>query len=118
MATSRYVHYRNSEGSPWFSASLCLSALLILGLPGNTALRAETPAPACKSTGTGTLEMIPLESKVFGNKRLLRVWLPPDYSVLVAPRSGIPCSTFLMGRCFLTVAHPSRFQMSGVWTKP
>jgi len=102
------------RGSPWFSASPCLSPLLILGLANEPTLKAETPEQACKSTVTGTLEMVPLESKVFGNKRLLRVWLPPGYSEPVAPRSGIPCSTSLMGRCFLTVAHPNRFQMSGV----
>jgi len=54
--------------------------LLMLGLPDEATLKAETPAQACKSTVTGRLEMIPLESKVFGNKRLLRVWLPPGYS--------------------------------------
>jgi enterochelin esterase-like enzyme len=53
-------------------------------------LKGETPAQACKSTVTGTLEMIPLESKVFGNKRLLRVWLPPGYSEPVAAAKRYP----------------------------
>jgi hypothetical protein len=35
--------------------------LLMLGLPDEATLKAETPAQACKSTVTGTLEMIPLE---------------------------------------------------------
>src|SRR6202044_3726782 len=60
-----------------FSLSI---TLLILGLANEATLKAEPPAHACKSTGTGTLEMIPLDSKVFGNKRFLRVWLPPGYS--------------------------------------
>jgi hypothetical protein len=64
--------------------------LLILGVPSEATLKAEAPARACKSTVTGTLEMIPLESKVFGNKRLLRVWLPPGYSEPVAAAKRYP----------------------------
>ena len=45
-------------------------ALLILGRPNEATLKAEAPAQACKSTVTGALELIPLESKVYGNKRL------------------------------------------------
>ena len=55
-------------------------SLLLIGLPDKAALKAETPTPACKSTVTGTLEMLPFESKVYGDKRLLRVWLPTGYS--------------------------------------
>jgi enterochelin esterase-like enzyme len=50
--------------------------LLILGVLSEATLTAQP----CKSTVTGPLEMLPLESKVFGNKRFLRVWLPPGYS--------------------------------------
>jgi pullulanase len=64
--------------------------LLILGLPGEAILKAEAPAKPCKSTVTGTLETIPLESKVFGNKRFLRVWLPPGYSDPVATSKRYP----------------------------
>jgi len=64
--------------------------LLILGTPSEATLKAEVPAQACKSTVTGTLEMIPLESKVFGNKRFLRVWLPPGYSNPVAAAKRYP----------------------------
>jgi enterochelin esterase-like enzyme len=64
--------------------------LLILGVPSEATLKAEAPAQACKSTVTGTLEMIPLESKVFGNKRFLRVWLPPGYSDPVAAAKRYP----------------------------
>jgi enterochelin esterase-like enzyme len=54
--------------------------LLILGGPSGAWLKAETPALACKSTVTGTLEIISLQSKIYGNERSLRVWLPPSYS--------------------------------------
>src|SRR5579875_3380268 len=40
---------------------------------------AQTPVPPCKSTVTGTLEVLPLESKVYGGTRSLRVWLPDGY---------------------------------------
>jgi enterochelin esterase-like enzyme len=55
-------------------------SLLVLEVTGERALMAEAPAESCKSTVTGTLEMVPFESKVYGDKRLLRVWLPPGYS--------------------------------------
>jgi enterochelin esterase-like enzyme len=54
--------------------------LLILGIPGEATLKAEAPTQACKSTVTGTLEMVPFESKVYGDKRRMRVWLPTGYS--------------------------------------
>lgn len=54
--------------------------LLILGIPGEATLKAEAPTQACKSTVTGTLEMVPLQSKVYGDQRLMRVWLPTGYS--------------------------------------
>ena len=43
-------------------------------------LAAQTSTQQCKSTVTGTLEIISVESKVYGDKRTLRVWLPPGYS--------------------------------------
>jgi predicted alpha/beta superfamily hydrolase len=41
-------------------------------------LLAQTPT--CHSTVTGDLEIVPLTSKVYGNERKLRIWLPPGYS--------------------------------------
>jgi hypothetical protein len=73
----------------WIQVRMSIT-LLILGLPNEVTLKAETPAQACKSTVTRTLQMIPLESKVFGNKRLLRVWLPPGYSAPVAAAKRYP----------------------------
>jgi predicted alpha/beta superfamily hydrolase len=34
----------------------------------------------CKSTVTGTLDIVGIESSVFHNERYLRIWLPPGYS--------------------------------------
>jgi enterochelin esterase-like enzyme len=64
--------------------------LMIVGAASETELKAQAPAQACKSTVTGTLEIIPLESKVFGNRRLLRVWLPPGYSAQAAAAKRYP----------------------------
>ena len=55
-------------------------SLLICGLMLNAKSESQVPAQACKSTVIGDLEIIPLESRVYGNKRSLRVWLPPGYS--------------------------------------
>ena len=52
----------------------------LLGATAEAKLNAQTPAPLCKSTVTGMLEVTPLESKVYGNKRSLREWLPDGYS--------------------------------------
>ena len=57
-----------------FRLALFIS-LLILGVLSEARLTAQP----CKSTVTGTLEILPLGSKVFGNKRFLRIWLPPGY---------------------------------------
>jgi enterochelin esterase-like enzyme len=40
----------------------------------------QTPSSSCKSTVTGDLEIVPLTSKVYGNERKLRIWLPPGYN--------------------------------------
>ena len=64
--------------------------LLMLGVPLGATSTSEVPAQPCKSTVTGTLEVIPLESKVYGNKRSLRVWLPPGYSDPVAASKRYP----------------------------
>jgi pullulanase len=58
-------------------ASIGLLALFL----GVFTLMAQTLATSCKSTVTGILEVVPLESKVYGDKRTLRVWLPTGYSV-------------------------------------
>jgi enterochelin esterase-like enzyme len=56
-----------------------LFVALLLGRSEAT-LKAQVQTQACKSTVTGTLEMVPFESRVYGDKRLMRVWLPTGYS--------------------------------------
>ncbi len=70
-----------------FSLSI---ALLIFGLGNEAAPTAQSQAQECKNTVTGTLEMIPIESKVYANQRFLRVWLPPGYSQPVAATTRYP----------------------------
>jgi hypothetical protein len=60
-------------------------ALLILGLPGDTALKAETPAQACKSTVTGTLEMGLLESTSMQNAP--QIPIPTRKKIMAAART-------------------------------
>lgn len=64
-------------------------ALVFAAALGTTTACAPTPAPSAAPPATpdpdrpglrGTLEIVPLESEVFGNRRSLRVWLPPGYS--------------------------------------
>ncbi len=43
--------------------------------------RAAEPITSCQSTATGDLRLHQLESRIFGNKRSIRVLLPPDYDV-------------------------------------
>ena len=85
---------------------ICLTLLLTLfvGVTSERVLVAEVPSEPCKSTVTGTLEMIPLESKVYGDKRLLRVWLPSDYSSSTDSTNRYPVlylfdGQFLFDRC-------------------
>jgi enterochelin esterase-like enzyme len=52
--------------------------LLFLGVRGQAIPNSNAPGP-CKSTVTGTLETVPLVSRVYGDKRILRVWLPAGY---------------------------------------
>lgn len=58
-----------------------LLALAVLCLPLVTAAAGRNEG--CAATVNGNLEIVPLQSRIFGNTRMLRVLLPPDY-----PRSG------------------------------
>ena len=58
-------------------AGAVLAAALVAG--GAAEGQAEGQAQACRRTVTGTLEVFDLTSKVFGNVRKARVWLPPGY---------------------------------------
>ena len=68
------------ERLPVILRLMVLVSVLVLELTSERGLKAEVQAQACKSTVIGTLEMVPLESKVYGDKRLMRVWLPTGYS--------------------------------------
>ena len=59
---------------------ILLFHLLIFGLANVGIVEAQAPAQPCKSTVSGTLEMMSFPSKVYGDKRLMRVWLPVGYS--------------------------------------
>jgi enterochelin esterase-like enzyme len=59
---------------------ILLFHLLILGLANGGKVEAQTPAQPCKSTASGTLEMMSFRSKIYGDKRLMRVWLPTGYN--------------------------------------
>ena len=52
---------------------------MFIGTTVEATLNAQYPAPPCESTVTGTLEAVPLDSKVYANKRFFRAWLPPGY---------------------------------------
>jgi enterochelin esterase-like enzyme len=61
------------------------------------------PAP-CRSTVTGDLEIVPFTSKVFGNERKLRIWLPPGYHDAAQEQTTYSVlymfdSTWLFDRC-------------------
>src|ERR1700678_3559847 len=82
VAIGVYISSASSalKETPMLVRMVLVLNLVLLGTTAHAKLNAQTVAPPCKSTVTGTLEVIPLESKVYGNKRFLRVWLPPGYS--------------------------------------
>src|ERR1700690_3209984 len=49
-----------------------------MSLPTTRRLKTK-PAAAALPVSTGKLWLHDLSSRIFGNTRLLRVWLPPDY---------------------------------------
>ena len=55
---------------------LSLGLLILLqGVPASTRIQERD----CASTATGRLEIVPFQSRIFGNTRMLRVLLPPGY---------------------------------------
>jgi predicted alpha/beta superfamily hydrolase len=81
---------------------LCLAALW-----SSWAGAQSTP---CKSTATGDLRLHPFESKIFGNTRTLRVWLPPGYDSAANPDKRYPVLYMLDGQnlfdaCLSEVSH-------------
>jgi len=66
---------KKEEGSNNVTRVFCV-LLIIFRAVLEVAATQETP---CVTTATGDLEIVPFQSKVFGNTRMLRVLLPPDY---------------------------------------
>ena len=71
-----------------------------------TTLHAQTASPSkpCESSVTGDLEVVPLASKVFGNERKLRIWLPPGYHDAGQEKTTYPVlymfdGTWLFDKC-------------------
>jgi enterochelin esterase-like enzyme len=72
----------------------------------STLLQAQTksaPEP-CHSTVTGKLDIVPLTSKIYGNERNLRIWLPPGYNDAENAKVTYPVlymfdGTWLFDRC-------------------
>jgi predicted alpha/beta superfamily hydrolase len=58
--------------SPFFRAAV----LVVACLP----IAASAQQAPCEPTVVGRLEIVPLTSRIFHNKRSLRVWLPPNYN--------------------------------------
>src|SRR6202041_2525091 len=76
-----------------------------LSVPSQPAkAQAVAGTDGCEPVGTGTLEVITLSSKVFGNTRNLRVWLPPEYGSPANTQKSYPVlylldGQMLFGRC-------------------
>ena len=64
-----------------------------------------TPASEpCHSTVTGDLDVVPLSSKIYGNERKIRVWLPPGYRDVAQEKTTYPVlymfdGTWLFDKC-------------------
>jgi predicted alpha/beta superfamily hydrolase len=54
------------------------------------ALPQSSPPEAKKATVTGDLRLHPFQSRILGNQRMLRVWLPPGYDDVVNRRRRYP----------------------------
>ena len=87
-----------------------LPALLCAGLLCTTSAPAQPVAPACQSTVSGDLRLHTLESRIFGNKRTIRVLLPPGYDAPENKSRRYPVLYMLDGQnlfdaCLSDVSH-------------
>jgi enterochelin esterase-like enzyme len=55
------------------------AVLVVVAIFGGLPAYSQVASASCKATVTGDLEVVPLTSKIYGNQRNLRVWLPPGY---------------------------------------
>ena len=58
-----------------FLTTWLVGACIMLSAP----MSGKTAEATCRSTVTGRLDIRSLKSRVFGNTRKLRIWLPPHY---------------------------------------
>jgi len=84
--------------------------LLCAGLLCTTTAPAQPIAPACQSTVGGDLRLHPLESRIFGNTRTIRVLLPPGYDAPENKSRRYPVLYMLDGQnlfdaCLSDVSH-------------
>jgi predicted alpha/beta superfamily hydrolase len=87
-----------------------LPALLCAGLLCTTSAPAQPVASACQSTVSGDLRLHTLESRIFGNKRTIRVLLPPGYDAPENKSRRYPVLYMLDGQnlfdaCLSDVSH-------------
>jgi enterochelin esterase-like enzyme len=71
----------SSEGSlKRFRLLLAMTtAISMAALPNRLYGQTSPTTGSCRPTVTGDLEIVPLMSKIYGNERKLRIWLPPGY---------------------------------------
>ncbi len=84
--------------------------LLCAGLLCTTTSPAQPIAPACQSTVSGDLRLHPLDSRIFGNTRTIRVLLPPGYDAPENQSRRYPVLYMLDGQnlfdaCLSNVSH-------------
>ena len=78
--------------------------LLCAGLLCTTTAPAEPIVPACQSTVSGDLRLHPLDSRIFGNTRTIRVLLPPGYDAPENRAGATRCCTCSTARTCSTPA--------------
>jgi enterochelin esterase-like enzyme len=99
-------------------AVLIMCVFLCVAAPSGTAQSPARPGD-CNPTVTGTLEILPLASKVFGNTRKLRVWLPPGYRDPANSGKTYPVlymldGQMLFGRCMASGEFPPSWHVDEV----
>lgn len=67
--------------------------VLAASLGGCAASSAAPARETARDGGSGRMEVVTLESRVFDNARSLRVWLPAGYDDPANRPAATPCST-------------------------
>jgi predicted alpha/beta superfamily hydrolase len=87
-----------------------LPALACTGLLISTTALAAPATPPCRSTVSGDVRFHPLDSRIFGNQRTIRVLLPPGYDLPANQSRRYPVLYMLDGQnifdaCLSDVSH-------------